>query len=146
LTGSEIDKRYSFSFWFKQYESVIDLEVPEKTMVAGIDPYGGIDPFSSNIIWADGTFVDAPARSTAMTVFLKSYVYEYVNAQQPRPGEINRSFIVDTYIDKGEINVVPEPQSFLLLGCGLFVLIYIHIYGTRRTIQRDHSLWEIKAE
>ncbi len=155
LTGSEVDQAYSFSFWYYVFGGCGGSASVGVGIATGIDPYGGNDPFSSDVIWTDNGVpgdphwysksIEAVARNTQLTVFIKSRNSGSIWYSSPRGGYPG-AFTALSYIDAAEIKVVPEPSSFLLLASGLFVLIYMYMHGTQRGTQRGYSLWEFKVE
>ncbi|MFA5165143.1 MAG: PEP-CTERM sorting domain-containing protein [Candidatus Omnitrophota bacterium] len=132
LAGSTAGTTYGFSFWFQSINDIpadmlaSDAEV---MVAAGIDPTGGADPNSPNIIWNMVTMtpeqftaawqqimVTAQSNGTPMTFFIRRNLSCNISDADIAAGRYWSSAI---YVDDASIFVVPEPSTILLMLSGL---------------------------
>lgn len=143
LTGAAIGQEYKFSMRnFGGIEFMINGGPSDLSFYVGIDPLGGTDPHSQNIAWKSRDLlssgggwgesaVQAVATNSGINVFAKFYNEGHTYQQ---PGSQPGCYSVFIGADDAAINVVPESSSFLLLGCGLFIIIYTGLRAKRVNI------------
>ncbi len=133
LSGAEAGQAYTFGISKRCSVGSNFSGLGSASMAVGIDPYGGTDPLSSNIIWGvadstglygqDAAFVpltsEAVAQGPGITVFLKSNTL----AQTYPAGGSGQPYSTDlytyAYFDSAQVNPVPEPATMLLFSAGL---------------------------
>ncbi|MDD5269748.1 MAG: PEP-CTERM sorting domain-containing protein [Candidatus Omnitrophica bacterium] len=132
IAGSTDGQTYGFSFWYQNLVNVpaeLLASSAEVMIAAGIDPTGGSDPDSSNIIWNMVTLtpeqfdaawhqimVAAQSNGTPMTFFIKRYLSGSISSADIAAGKY---WSVSMCIDDANISIVPEPATLLLLMSGL---------------------------
>jgi hypothetical protein len=138
LDGAREGQEYAFSFWFMNTIEIARnmlVDDAQLRVMAGIDPTGGTDPDSDDIIWQmfilspdelsqewQQVIVSAMAAegSTAMTFFIGREVDVNIYAADAAAGKY---WNVNTYFDDSQINSVPEPATIVLFGFSLFSLL-----------------------
>ncbi len=132
IEGAQEGQEYAFSFW---YLNIIEItremliDTAQLKIMAGIDPTGGTNPDSANVIWElfilspdqfDASWhqliVSAIATNSAMTFFIGRELSANISAVDVAAGKY---WSANTYIDNSEICSVPEPSTFMLLGLSL---------------------------
>lgn len=143
LSGAEPDQTYVFSYWYKhRITGGGDLFGANLGMLAGIDPYGGLDINSADIIWSDSIIppwldgeetswiktVTATALSSDITIFIRSNNSGYAGrgVLDLHGHLINYgSFSSESFIDSAQITPIPEPATCALFLSGLTGLFFI---------------------
>ncbi len=132
LAGSTAGTTYGFSFWFQSVNYIpADMLASDATVMvaAGIDPTGGSDPDSPDIIWNmvaltpeqftaawQQMIVTAQSNGTPMTFFIRRHLLCNISEADIAAGRYWSSSI---YVDDASIFIVPEPATFLMLMAGL---------------------------
>jgi hypothetical protein len=136
ITGAKLGQQYAFSFWYLntiEIARTMLIDNAQLTLMAGIDPAGGIDPDSEDVIWQMLVFnpddfsanwqqmiITAMATEEAMTFFISRELLASISAADVTAGKY---WSANTYFDNSQISSVPEPSTFMLLGLSLFSLI-----------------------
>ena len=136
VTGPKEGQQYAFSFWYLNSLEIaqeILAQQAELKILAGIDPTGGTDPGSADIIWqmvilTPGQFdsnwhqmsIMATAGNSPMTFFIGRELLGMITADDVAMG---RRWSANTYIDDAQVHAVPEPSTLVLLASSLIGLL-----------------------
>jgi hypothetical protein len=139
VAGSTDGQTYGFSFWYQNLVNIpseLLVSSAEIIVAAGIDPTGGSDPDSPNIIWNMVTLtpeqfdaawhqivVAAQSNGTPMTFFIKRFLSGNISSADIAAGKY---WSVSMCVDDASISIVPEPATCLLLLSGLAGLFAVN--------------------
>lgn len=110
VSGAPIGWRVRFSIWARAWSSNIEdttqsSEQPSLRLRVGIDPTGGIDPWSADVVWSQAAdsfdafseySVEAVAKADTVTVFFRSLPERAVKH-------------IDVMLDDAELSVIGPP-------------------------------------
>ncbi len=147
VEGAKVGQEYAFSFWYLNAIGIAPemlIDTAQLKIMAGIDPTGGTNPDSANIIWEifllnpddfntswHRMMVSTTAIDSAMTFFIGRELFTNISAADAAAGKY---WVATTYFDNSEIYCIPEPSTLILFGLSLVCLL-----GWRKQINRQRN-------